>query len=137
MAISKGQIWSYDILIAAGIFVISFIFFYSLISVSSPKTITSSLTGDGNIIANAVTKQKHDSNITFVIDDTIDPLRLKRFSEQNYTSIKSNLGLKNEFCIHFEDENGELIEIGEIKSVGSSNLNLTVNDEIIPCGQNE
>jgi len=52
--------------------------------------------------------------VTFVVDGNIDKAKLEDFASENYLQIKEQLGLKNDFCIHFEDKDGNVIDISQI-----------------------
>ena len=52
------------------------------------------------------------------------------FAAQDYESIKENLGLSRDFCIYFEDENGELIFMRE-DTVGLGSPAIEINKR--PC----
>jgi len=72
-----------------------------------------------------------NSGFAFVSGNTIDIEKLRNFAEKNYSDVKKELNLQNDFCIHFEDENGNAIDISPITGrsgvgIGSSRLKFTI-----------
>ena len=47
----------------------------------------------------------------------------------DYDDLKDSMNIKNEFCVYFEDENGNIVE--GIKTIGSDKIE--VNGK--PCGE--
>jgi hypothetical protein len=140
--IKKGQTWSYDILTAVAVLVIAFIGFYGLASVASSESKAELLSEEGTAITSAATAREESTNISFVIDNAISPLRLKKFSNQDYDDIRNQLGINTDFCLHFEDGDGNHVEIihednqgnlEKIGIIGSPELNLKIGNEITPC----
>ena len=77
-----------------------------------------------------VDNSRQSSDIGFIVKGSVDPQLLQYFSSMDYEQIKTQLGVQNDFVIHFEDENGQLIPIGDKWCIGSRNAN--VNG--IACG---
>ena len=87
---------------------------------------------------------KQISGLGFVDADVVDIENLKDFANRNYKEIKKSLGIKNDFCIHFEDKEGNLIDISPITGkkgigIGSSKITFEVTDnsgnvvEVVEC----
>ena len=77
-----------------------------------------------------VDSSRQGNDVGFIVKGSVDPQLLQYFASMDYEQIKSQLGVQNDFVIHFEDENGQLIPIGDKWCIGSKNAN--VNG--IPCG---
>ena len=77
-----------------------------------------------------VDNSRQSNDVGFIVKGAVDPQLLQYFSSMDYEQIKAQLGVQNDFVIHFEDENGQLIPIGDKWCIGSKNAN--VNG--IPCG---
>ena len=67
--------------------------------------------------------------VGFIVKDTVDPQLLDHFTSMGYDQIKAELGVESDFVIHFEDESGRAIQLGNKWCVGSDNTK--VNG--IPC----
>lgn len=67
--------------------------------------------------------------VGFIDKDTVDPQLLDYFTSMEYDQIKAQLGVEGDFVIHFEDENGRVIPLGNKWCIGSDNVK--VNG--IPC----
>jgi len=86
-----------------------------------------SLQEDADKLLNAITT----NNLKVLKSDFVDQNGLEEIIKRDYISLKNELGLENDFCIHFEDTNGDLIRInGMSAGIGSSNVK--VNG--ISCG---
>ena len=55
--------------------------------------------------------------VTFIVDNNLDKEKLKEFAAKNYDEIKAELGLENDFCIHFEDDKGNVIFINSTNNI--------------------
>lgn len=77
-----------------------------------------------------VDNSRQSNDVGFIVKGAVDPQLLQYFASMDYEQIKAHLGVQNDFVIHFEDENGQLIPIGDKWCIGSNNA--TVNG--IPCG---
>ena len=51
------------------------------------------------------------SNATFIEGQKINKEKLERFANITYDQLKDILGTSYNFCIHFEDEQGNVINI--------------------------
>ena len=51
--------------------------------------------------------------------------KVKSLSDTDYDEFKHALGLKNDFCVYFEDESGNLIKVGGIElGIGSEKIKI-------------
>ena len=76
---------------------------------------------------------KPNTGMGYVKVECVDKDKLREFASQNYEAIKESLGIENDFCIHFEDREGNLIDISPITSrrgvgLGSPALEFTLID---------
>ncbi|MFH1849197.1 MAG: hypothetical protein ABH879_03330 [archaeon] len=53
------------------------------------------------------------SNIGFVVDGNIDDDRLRKVIGHEYEELKREMGIDHDFCVYFEDAEGNLIDLGE------------------------
>lgn len=73
------------------------------------------------------TPQKDD--VAFIVKDTVDPQLLDDFINMDYNTIKTHLGIQSDFVIHFEDEAGRIIPIGNRLCIGSKYASING----VPC----
>ena len=50
-----------------------------------------------------------DHHLSFANNGVIDDGKLKEIQKMDYTTLKSQLNAKNDFCMYIEDENGNVI----------------------------
>ena len=122
-----------DVLIATFVFIIIFILFFGILHNISESERDKRVKEEGEMLAEVVTV---NSQIGFVKANKLDTGRLQNVKNMNYSDIKRGLDLRNDFCIYFEDENGELITIKDedgtpiTGSIGSADAKIGG----IPCG---
>lgn len=69
---------------------------------------------------------------TFAVNDFFQEEILAKISGMSYKELKDSLNVENDFCIYFEDENGNLVEVKDgLRSVGSDAI--VINGR--PCGE--
>ncbi len=84
---------------------------------------------EAEAILNGLTNSNEDS---LAPDNVVREERLEKISGMSYSELKSSLNVENEFCIYFEDENGNLIEFKEgLRSIGSDVIEING----VPCGR--
>jgi hypothetical protein len=88
----------------------------------------SSLESEAEIVLDTLTNGDMDVNL--LESNELDDNRVRLLDRKDYEEVKGMLGVKNEFCIYFEDEDGEIVEIEGIgNGIGSSKIQ--INGE--PC----
>ncbi|MBS1266592.1 MAG: hypothetical protein MAG795_00559 [Candidatus Woesearchaeota archaeon] len=143
---SKSQTWSIDVLLAATLFVAGIVIFFYVLSYSGDSDTVKELESESESIPEKViaVDEKSATTTSFVIGNKVDEDKLNSITNKTYEQVKSEIGIFSDFCIHFEDENGNLINIGNDSanprySIGDPKLNFTIIDEngqqiVIPCG---
>ena len=118
----NSQVGSIDIMIAIVIFIGVIFIFYSILS-GNPGTKAVELQDEAlKVLKNTETV---DSSLGIVDGIIINATKLEEILGKDYSEIKNNIRIKNEFCIYFEDENGNLIEIKEGSyGIGSADIEL-------------
>ena len=115
-----SQAWSIDIIIAILLFVGVIFAFYWIVS-GGTESKEEELKKDATIVL-------ENLNITEDISQ-IDELR-----EEDYQDLKRKLRVENEFCVYFEDEEGNLVYIdpddADLLGIGSEEIK--IDDK--PCG---
>ncbi len=112
----KGQTWSTDAIVAVSIFLaVSLAILYIFSSLSESEKFEQ-LSGEGEFISESVARDEPG----FVVDNKLDQDKLQEFANRTYDDLKSLLGVRGEFCIHLEDEEGNLINISKnITGIGN------------------
>ncbi|MBL7056006.1 hypothetical protein ISS07_03795 [Candidatus Woesearchaeota archaeon] len=124
----KAQAWSLDIMLATIIFV-GTIFFFFLVLNNTQDTKTEELKKDAEKITNSVFSE--NGALSIIDGGDVNESKLENLLEQNYTDLKKQVGIENDFCLYLEDETGNIISINSsFTGVGSGDIN--VSD--IPCG---
>jgi hypothetical protein len=136
----KGQVWSMDLVIAVIIFLlaIGIVLFFTN---TKSQTDTTRLRSESLLIADTLIGAE-ESGVT--TQGAVDEDRLVRVIDKsvtNYEDLKQEIGLRDDFCIVFLDQNNNVIVLGnETRSVigiGNSNLslNLTSLGRTYRCGE--
>ena len=128
----KTQVWSLDIMLAVIVFIGTIFFFYTVL-ISSQDTKVFELKNEASKVINDLLSE--DSDLGIVDGNKINTTKLSELLDQDYATIKNKLRIKNEFCIFFEDEDGNIlyINISETKNyTGIGSEIISVSN--IPCG---
>lgn len=128
----KAQIWSIDLFIAVIIFLLGIGIFYYFIGHSSADK-QSQLRIESQIAANKLTGEDNSSLIN---NSQIDQNKVEDLAGKSYEDIKKDLGLKDDFCIIFKDQDGNLLLLGKnnVTGIGNGNLTLNFTDTSVGCG---
>ncbi len=135
--VNRGQVWSIDVLLGVVIFISIILVFYVTIGSNQSRGVET-LEADALNLKTGL-EQNHD--LGFLQEDIIDEAKLENFineAEINYNKTKEKLGIRGEFCIFFEDENGNLILLQSNKTgIGSTESDDSNKVMIsgIPCGE--
>lgn len=85
------------------------------------------LQNDAEKILNLITS----NNLKILDSNQVDEKSIEKIMEEDYEKLKDNLGLESDFCIHFEDNDGNVIKInGREIGIGSSKVKING----ISCG---
>ena len=89
---------------------------------------TSSLEQDANIVLTKLTDGHQETSL--LNSNEIDVEKLRKLDKMDYNEIKSMLGVRNDFCIYFEDTTGNIVKIDNTNTgIGSDKI--YINGE--PC----
>jgi len=120
LIMKKGQNWSIDAIVAVGIFVIALMFFLWNSGIFNQNQKVQDIGKEGDSALAKIDADKTNSPATFVTENSIDEKKLQAVSSLDYETLKSELGLKSDFCIHIEDENGNILNVsGSQVGIGS------------------
>lgn len=110
----KAQTVSTDALIGIALFLMVLILFFAVSGDTTSEKKVKELESESSKLASAV------SGSSFVVGTKIVTERLEYLSTLSYSELKNYLGISADFCIHFEDEGGNVINItGNKTGLGS------------------
>ena len=115
----KAQTWSLDAMIAVGMFVIVIMSFFYIVSQISETGKTDELVIEGRKIQDSLISSGSGGNLNIIVGNAVDEKGLNNLAEKDYEKLKREFGVRGDFCIHFEDDDGNIIYINETtKRVG-------------------
>ena len=118
-----SQAWSLDIMLAIVIFLGTAFFFFAILN-STQGDKTDELKEDAARVIEDIVSENSDLGI--VDENKINVTKLEELLGRNYSDIKRKLRIKNDFCLYFEDEKGNIIYINTTYTgVGSSIINVS------------
>ncbi len=124
----RGQVWSMDLIIAVVVFLLAIGVFY-FFTQSRTNEDTSKLYVESQLIANKLTGDEQGSitNGTLINDDKLNDL----IDDYTYDELKELLGIHDDFCIVLQDQDGNIILIGNSSTgnrvgLGKDHLDLTI-----------
>jgi len=120
-----------DIALAVIIFIVTFFIIYSIITNKTTDDL-SSLRQEAERVSKEATSQS--SSLSIVNGKALNETKMQNLLEQNYSDIKKKIRIENEFCIYFEDEEGNLINFTDVlgdsaSGIGSQEINISG----VPC----
>jgi len=130
----RAQSWSLDIILAFVIFVLIIGIFYTLLN-NNKGTQTEHLQLEANAVANNLDSSTGmNSTLSIMEKGAIDKIKLEELYNSSYDTLKSQFGIRGEFCIYVVDQYGNLqtVNTGQGNLNGFGNGNLTING--VPCG---
>lgn len=146
--IDKSQTFSLDILVALGIFIAGIVIFLLLIGNKAETNTADKLVSDSETLPQRlIAADKYSAtNTTIVIGNKVENDLLNKTLDRNYSDLKRELEVVSDFCVHFENEYGKLVDLDEDPcriqySIGDSRFNLTITEagieRTVPCGSVE
>lgn len=125
----KGQAWSMDISLAVVLFIVAFFIIYAIVSGNTDGTEeTESMSKQGEEILEKLLSE--DSDLSVVSNGEINETKMENLLSQDYSDLKKEAGISDEFCVYLEDEDGNIIPIQSSAGIGWEEINLSDN----PCG---
>jgi hypothetical protein len=122
------QAISLDLILAIFIFMIIMVgFFYIVNNMTGQKTSTV-VKVESEYLPRML--EENSSSTSFVEGNKIKVSALYNLTGKNYTELKNELGMKNDFCIYFVDEEGYLVKINNKTGLGSPRFKINNT----PCG---
>nr|MCK4929471.1 hypothetical protein [Nanoarchaeota archaeon] len=126
----RGQVWSVDVLLAVIIFVSVILIFYVTMT-SEQKPGLKDLEIEAKDLKIELEK---NYELGFIEAEEVNETKFGEFinlTKENYSEVKKKLGVKGDFCIFYEDNEGNIILIGNKTGIGNSSVIYIAG---IPCG---
>lgn len=130
----RGQAFAMDLVIATVLFIGVFVAFYGFVTYLVEEPEDKVLAREGNQVATALARENSITQI--IVDQELNVSKLDEFAKQEYDIVRGEIGVKKEFCIYLEDDEGNLIQISDDKkSFGSKDAELTIEGSFnpVPC----
>ena len=120
-----------DIALAVVVFIIAFFIIYSIATGKTPSNVPN-LQREAERISKEATSQ--NSSLSIVTGEVLNETKILNLSGQDYFKLKKKIRVDGEFCIYFEDEEGNRINITDASgkyslSIGSPEIDISG----IPC----
>jgi hypothetical protein len=125
----RGQSWSFDIALAVVIFILTAITFFSFSNSDNTRKLGVVQSEAHYILEHA---KAQNSPLQVVEGSMVDETKLSQLSSMDYEELKKQAGVSNDFCIFFEDEEGNVVLIDGKEGIGSG----TINVSGVPCTEN-
>ena len=112
------------------------VFLFMIIIIGVFYVITNMQKGQGSVtvkIESEYLPQLLEGNVTpnsILEGSKIEAFKLYNLTGKNYSQLKTELGMKNDFCIYFVDEEGYLVKINNKTGIGSPRFKINNT----PCG---
>lgn len=120
----KSQVWSFDVILAIIMLIVAFFIFYFLLKPQTENKFQD-LKKEAALVAGEVLP-----NITISGTEQIDEDKLRILLEEAYPELKKKFRSGADFCIYFEDEQGNVVYIRPgVTGLGSSEINVSG----VPC----
>ena len=125
----KSQAWSIDVMLAIVIFITTIFLFFVFLNPTSQGGKVEELQNEASIVLKNI--ESADSDLGILNGAIVNETKLQELFGKEYQTIKKSLRIKNDFCIYFEDENGNIVYIEQNRpGVGSDIISVSN----IPCG---
>jgi len=122
--VKKAQTWSTDALVGMTLFILAALMIYYLLGPIQKSDQQQSLLQESEKLPQLLSSEQNNSQV-FIEGSKIDEGKLDEASKMDYGQLKNILGVSSDFCIYFEDDQGNLVPIGANKTgLGSPLANI-------------
>lgn len=111
----NAQTISADALIAIALFMIAIIFFFSVSNDAKEGKEAIDLKSESSKLISSFSGSKNNSD-TLLVGSKVNERKLGELSNLNYSRLKDAFGVDADFCIHFEDDEGNVINVSGNKT---------------------
>lgn len=134
----RAQIFALDLIMATVLFIAIFAAFYGFLAYMVAEPEDKVLVRQGQQVVSALDTEGSPAN---VIDaQELNVTKLEDLTGKDYDTLRAELGLRDNFCLYIEDDEGNLVQMSDAKlSQGSQKATLKLTDgeteKEISCGQ--
>ncbi len=111
----NAQTISADALVAIALFMVAVIFFFAISSDDQDEESVKNLQSESSKLVSSLSGSKNTSD-SFLVGSKINERKLEELSEMGYGNLKDAFGIGADFCIHFEDEDGNVLNVSGNKT---------------------
>ncbi len=141
---ARGQSWSMDLIIGVVIFLLAIGVIYAVLTSKAKEDITPLRIESEVVATKLVNSEPTQSNeLVIISNNQLDLAKLNTITEkaqtpEGYEALKTQLGIKSDFCIVLLDERGNVVYLTD--NAGKQYTGIGPNDENFkisgtPCGQ--
>ena len=124
----KAQTWSVDVMIAIVIFSVIILGFFYITGLTAQSERLKAMASEAEKVHESLTTTGNKSSLAFIEGGKIDSQKLAEFANMDYEEIKKQLGIEGgDFCIHLEDEEGNIVSISGKAGIGSGKVEISDN----------
>ncbi|MFP4112270.1 MAG: hypothetical protein ACLFPQ_01390 [Candidatus Woesearchaeota archaeon] len=136
----KAQVFSLDTIIGVVIFLVVFTIFFAILTKNTQQDTTEQLNQEAQVLLNKLTTTDDSSlspgqDLAIVKGGRVVEERIPELLGKDYEELKASLGIKGDFCIFFEDRDGNIINISDITGrddiIGLGNQKINISG--VPC----
>lgn len=131
-AVKNAQSWSIDLIVGVIIFMLIIAIFYALLTSKSKPTLEN-LEDDTRSVVSKISAEEGQS-FGIIENGVINQEKFDELCDKDYEDVKAELGIKSDFCIYLEDENGNIIPCGPTNKAGIGNGEDIIIGTNIACG---
>ena len=129
---TKSQSWSMDMIFGVVIFLTLAIVFLGFMLTSGSDF---NLRSEADNIFARLDSDSGFEELTVLEGNSISLIRLEILAQEDYTELKSLLGVNSDFCIVLVDSDGGIINISsERTSIGNPDHRISISEGIM-CGE--
>ena len=76
------------------------------------------------LLNNLIIEREGEDGPAIIVGNNLDGDMLLKLANEDYTDLKALLGVTSDFVIHFEDENGNIVDVLDKPCIGSSSAKI-------------
>ena len=125
----RAQTVSFDALVGTGAFLLVLIFLFYIMGRELGGKEAVNVQKESEKIA-GILASPQNTTVSIASGTKVDASKLEDVSQIEYELLRAHFGIKSDFCIYFEDEQGKIIPVsGNRLGIGSPLVNISG----VPC----
>ncbi len=122
----KAQLWSLDSIIATIVFISAITAFILVLSSNYSFYGIEEIKYESEVVPQKLLTSEN-TEISILTDNLVDLEKLKTLQEYEYEELKSLLGVQGDFCIFFENSDGEVVNLSQMTGAVGNSMGLGSN----------